>query len=330
MAPHARLLAAVAALAATVLLPPCAAYGGRATVDCYDSDVREAVEAVQNHTLARRNVHFPGVYHTLTRGQLAALHPCVTARHAPVRARHFAITVMCATKNRKRLVNQLNSWGKRATDSGAKVYYVSDKRDEEFPAVVALKDPATRDPSYDGAQHRSLRGLQNLVSKEPLAKWFWMVDDDTYYDVAEAAAAVRFINPEIPLLVGYVFRGRLRFGSNVRSSISGGAGMLLSRGAAVRMSKALYTPECPFDKLNDLTMTSCAVSLNIPMMHHEGFQPDFDDFSSNHVHWGGDTSELGGAITAHRLIPDYYVLGHVTRLAAMKPLVNLTTPLHLE
>lgn len=85
-----------------------------------------------------------------------------------------------------------------------------------------------------------------------------------------------------------------------------------------------FTYLCP---LSYATVSLC----HCLQVHHEGFQPDFDDFTSAHVnvHAGCDTTELGGAASAHRLIPDYYVLQHVERLWHMKPPdpANLTLPL---
>lgn len=242
---------------------------GKTTTRCSPDDIEAAVEAVRQHTFARRNKHVKHVYHTLTRAQLYAIHPCVTTRSDLVTPRDFALAVMASSKHRKRLVNQQQSWGARASQLGVTIAYISDKADEEGLSVTLLDDPHTRDPSYEGAQHRSLRGLQHILQLAPHARWFWMVDDDCFYDVEEAASVVRFINPAIPVIVGYVYRGHVRFSAEMRSTISGGAGMLLSRAAAQQIGAAIYTPQCPFTGLNDITISRCAYNLNIPMVRDE-------------------------------------------------------------
>ena len=47
------------------------------------------------------------------------------------------------------------------------------------PSGVLLL-PGALDPSYAGAQNRSLMGLQYAVAHYPHARWYWMVDDDTW------------------------------------------------------------------------------------------------------------------------------------------------------
>ena len=70
----------------------------------------------------------------------------------------------------------------------------------------------------EGAQHRSLRGLQHTLCAAPAAQWYSMVDNETDVDVSEAAAVVRGINPAVPLVAGLVVRACTRGTPSTRRS----------------------------------------------------------------------------------------------------------------
>jgi hypothetical protein len=237
------------------------------TADCgTPTGLAAARAAVASWTRRHRHAKVRHLYHTWTRARLLSLHPCVADRSGSTRERDVVVVVMASSKKRDRLARQQASWGRRAEEAGARVVYVSDAPDAQLRGVTVLDDPASRDGTYDGAQHRSLRGLQHAVEAHPDARWYWLVDDDTYYDVSEAAAAVRFLDHRVPAAVGYVYRGMLRFGSEHRSSIFGGAGILLSAGAAAAMAPALYTAACPFTGVADITLSQCAYNLDVPLV----------------------------------------------------------------
>ena len=119
----------------------------------------------------------------------------------PLSARHFVIIVMCSEKLKERMRAVNDTWGARARAAGATVLLVTDGGSAAAaPAPVAaaassssaprlpvggglLRLHGALDPSYAGAQNRSLKGLQYAVAMYPDARWYWMVDDDTWVGV---------------------------------------------------------------------------------------------------------------------------------------------------
>ena len=114
---------------------------------------------------------------TLTMGSLIRIHPCVTLYDGSTRVRDFVLIVMGSAKERLRLEIMQRLWSRSATDAGARIIYVSDAEDAALGTITL---PGAREPSYAGAQNRSLKGLQYAVAQYPDARWYWMVDDDTY------------------------------------------------------------------------------------------------------------------------------------------------------
>lgn len=335
-APLAAAALVCAALLAVALLPPLACAAGPAGSPpppqqqlqrcSHPASVAAATEAVTAWARGARHHARPWYTNTLTRGVLFAQHRCACDTGRPARVSDFAVVVMAASVAVERAVLQREFWAGRAERGGATVVMIADAPYEGVNFTV-LPPPApghggnASDPGYTGAQHRSLRGLAYAVAAHPSARWYWMVDDDTYYDVEEAAAAVRYINADVPVVVGYVFRGLLRFRVGHSSSISGGAGMLLSAAAARAISAAMYTPACPFTGLNDMSLSRCAHALAIPLLHHDGFQPEFDSYSfAMDVMGRSSSSELGAAASTHRLMPTSFILAFLRDLLpAFKP-----------
>jgi hypothetical protein len=234
----------------------------------------------------------------------------------------LAVVVRGSAAHRDRTAVAQRAGGRAAAAAGASLFYVADAppppgADSGVANVTVLGDALAREANYTGAQHRSLRGLLHAVGAAPAARWFWLVDDDTYFDVGQAAALARRVDHRVPAVLGHLFRGMLRFaGVAPMCSVSGGAGMLLSAAAARALAGALYTPTCPFYGLNDLTLSRCAYRLGIPLVHHDGFQPEFDGYIVHDLRGRHSLAELGGYLTAHRLVPTYFLTEALAALDA--------------
>ena len=121
------------------------------------------------------------------------------------------------------------------------------------------------------------------------------------FHVEEAAALVRNVEWRVPLIVGHIFRGLLRFTSKIGSWPSGGSGMLLSHAAAHEVAAALFTPRCPSAGLNDKTLGHCSILLGIPLLHHQGFQPELEGYAALQMGRRSNFAGAGAAISNHML-----------------------------
>ena len=246
---------------------------------CATSDgIAAAVNATHAWTLQgryRQQQHPDASYYvkSLTLSSLASLHECNTDYVGDTTAADVVVVVMGSAVERERLVRMRKSWGARAARVGARIIVVSDTADPNVDSVVL---PGATDPSYAGAQNRSLMGLQHAVREAPSARWYWLVDDDTWFNVEEAVALVRYVQWRVPVVVGHIYRGVLRFKVFAGTWPSGGGGMLVSAAAARALSAALFSSVCPYQGLNDVLIGRCAHELLIPLVHHTAFQPEME------------------------------------------------------
>jgi len=250
---------------------------------CSAADREAAASAVSSSACAAHHVVSPWLTAPHTLGSLYALHACVADAGVRTLPSHFAVVVMCSSVKPERVVRTRASWGGAASAAGTEVLYMLDAGDAAATGGVVLEDALARAPTYEGAQHRSLRGLQHAVAAHPTARWYWLVDDDTFWDIHVMASIVRHLDPAMPVAVGCVFAGQMRWNVFPQTSLSGGAGMLLSAAAAHALAAALYTPACPFDKLNDITLSHCAYTLGIAMVHHPALSPEWDPIVVDYV-----------------------------------------------
>jgi hypothetical protein len=157
--------------------------------------------------------------------------------------------------------------------------------------------------SYNVAQHRQLKGLIHALSlpENGNFSWIFLVDDDTWINTRELSIFLYGWNPDVPILFGHIYKNAL-FSKEKRTWPSGGAGMLLSRAAAVLLASSLYTSECPFDSLNDLTIGYCSWRVGIALSHSQLFNP-----TAEHVIRGPrfycDDSNLKSEISVHTATP---------------------------
>lgn len=238
---------------------------------------------------------------SLSLGALYALHPCVTDRAGDATAAHVAIVVMSAAVRRGRLVRLRRTWGARADAAGARLFLVSDEEDGALGTVV-LSGATT--PTYEGAQVRSLKGLQHAVAAAPAARWYLLVDDDTHFDAREAVAIVRHVSPRVPVVIGHVVRRGCADCERRHRLFAGtwaaGSAMLLSAEAARAIAGALFTPACPHRAgPNDILLARCAHELHVPFVHHPGFHPELDEFTVADVAEGRRVGDLGARAALH-------------------------------
>jgi len=120
--------------------------------------------------------------------------------------------------------------------------------------------PAANVPSYLGAQWRSLDSINLALRVEPPADWIFLVDDDTFVNAFElrhilSSLSARGVHPlasdcSVPVLIGHIW-WRPTWNRN-RCWPSGGAGMLLSRPAALAIQPLLDV--CWDGAWNDLSL----------------------------------------------------------------------------
>jgi hypothetical protein len=140
--------------------------------------------------------------------------------------------------------------------------------------------------SYHDAQHRSLLGLKHGATSGQWkhCDWIILVDDDTYVNIHEIPGFLVGWDPRLPLLFGHIWYGPEMRGRDEGAWPSGGAGIILSRRAAEQLSGALYTKQCPFLGLNDVTLGHCATRLGIPMVRKHDMQlPQRSSSSKKHA-----------------------------------------------
>jgi hypothetical protein len=124
-----------------------------------------------------------------------------------------------------------------------------------------------------------------------------LADDDTFVNPVELAAFTARRRPGFELVTSYVW-ATPEPSDGVTRWPSGGAGILLSRPAAARIAAALYTPACPFNRLNDLTIGLCCERLGIPLEHSAAFDPEGWAFESRLR--GSLEADLMAPVTLHR------------------------------
>ena len=126
------------------------------------------------------------------------------------------------------------------------------------------------------AGHRTLRAIifaaQDTRYKD--FPWLFAVDDDTFVNLAPMPALLSGWDVRLPMLLSFIWdspdfnRGR--------TWPSGGAGMLLTQGAVRIFAEALYSPRCPFDGENDLSLGLCAWQMGVALVHSPLFDPEAD------------------------------------------------------
>lgn len=156
--------------------------------------------------------------------------------------------------------------------------------------------------TYNDAQHRSLRGFMRLVAaRNDVQKWFIMADDDTWIHTDNLLTVLSQFNEEVPVLVSYVIDGAEWKPGSQHAWPAGGAGIAMSRPAAILLAANLYTGPCGFDYFNDVTVGKCAQHLNISQVHHPGFHKEDVGIQPDKYKTPSVSSVRHGAVSMHKL-----------------------------
>ena len=149
------------------------------------------------------------------------------------------------------------------------VYAFADEPDGIF--IKTLESIRGKD-TYRDAQHRQLRGSQWLVRAHPnitsQCSFFAFIDDDTWLNV-EYFLRILYEVEKIQV-EGNFSRLALGFAYDM-SQLNGGGAIVVSADLFKVMVPLFYTPDCPFEKANDVTITNCAKSLNATVFHSNLF-----------------------------------------------------------
>ena len=152
--------------------------------------------------------------------------------------------------------------------------------------------------SYWDAQARHFEGVRLLyetsrrsastdtLSSSSYPAWTVLVDDDSYVNRRHLLAYLSRFDPDVPLLVGHCLngvwdqpgaltglrggRGRREQGPLPLRSLSGGAGMILSRAALIRFGRELSQGTMPLPSLgisNDVHFVGWAQRLQVRVLH---------------------------------------------------------------
>ena len=142
------------------------------------------------------------------------------------------------------------------------------------------------------------------ISAPLLCARLWM-----QINLEEAVTWLRFVEWRLPFIIGHVMHGNLRWLSDFATYVSGGAGILLPRTAALEVSSALFTPLCPLlgpgGGLNDVTVSRCAWALHIPLVHCNLLQTELSLSTADEWRARASMGEIGTVLSAHRVWPDY-------------------------
>lgn len=206
------------------------------------------------------------------------IHPCVRSLSRQLSVRKDVLfIVMAGSVLRDRVRAMWDTWGRGMQDSG-NVLIMSDADDPELH-MMTLPELAGRSQQAEGS-HRSLRGLQYAMSQPRYANFSWiaLVDDDAWVNVREIPAFLYGWNPAAPLMFAFFWNSPW---FKRESSWPSGPFMLLSRSAAETMAPRLYTPDCPFDNINDVTLGSCSWRSGVALVHTPLVDPEGIHFLSD-------------------------------------------------
>jgi hypothetical protein len=143
---------------------------------CSDEQMKEAVDLLGSfvHSLDDGRPQNRG-RHGLTPAEYLSF-PCTRfdqTKTKPTTINEDVVFVMIASsKEKERAIAHRQTWANHVT-----MLMMADVNDTEV-GLMAL--PAASGEGYWDAQHRTLYGLKYAVAKYPNARWFGMIDDDTF------------------------------------------------------------------------------------------------------------------------------------------------------
>ena len=128
-------------------------------------------------------------------------------------------------------------------------------------------------------------------------------------NVDEAVELLRFIESRLPLFVGHIFSGKMRWASDYSTYASGGAGMLLTGSAATMLSRmSLLDDSCgvaPSRRLNDIVLSACAWAAGVALIHSNALLPEMDTVAMTTFRIMASVAQVGSVISIHRVHPPY-------------------------
>lgn len=262
----------------------------------------EIVASVVNDAVRARKDAQEGDGAPFTLAELTFLHQCVRNNDILWSAEQDILyLVMGSSLNLDRSLSVRTTWARKVNN----VVIYGDVYD--FSVGMITLPELVGKSSYNDAQHRQLKGLIHSLSLPENSRfpWVFLVDDDTWINTRELSNFLYGWNPDVPMLFGHIHKNA-GWSYDKRTWPSGGAGMLLSRAAADLLVSTLYTPECPFDRLNDLTIGYCAWRVGIALSHSPLFNPTAEHFirgPRSHC----DDNNLKSEISVHSATPSLMI-----------------------
>ena len=166
------------------------------------------------------------------------------------------------------LLEAASAAGAAGAAGGPRLLFMSDR--EQVSTGEETTDALRGRRGYWDAQARHFEGLRLLYSRAgsaPLPQWTLLVDDDSYVIVRHLLRYASRFDASEPVLIGHALDKV--FGPNTRT-LSGGAGMLLSRAALARFGRALSEGEMPLPSRgvpNDQHIVHWARRLGVRLLH---------------------------------------------------------------
>ncbi|KAL7522890.1 hypothetical protein ACHAWX_007615 [Stephanocyclus meneghinianus] len=195
----------------------------------------------------------------------------------------LVIAVTSSSANKDRMIAQLQGWASSVEHifHASDLFFSVDRHVPEIPTDLTWISPdeRARPPSREGAQWRSLRALNESIHRAPRADWILSVEDDAFVNTFALRDFLDGLDPGLPAVYGYMFMHPKWNRSDCW--ISGGAGMLLQRRAAIRVMT--HFEDC-FDRRNDVTIGCAARRAGVPLVHSELFSLHDNSFHQNRIH----------------------------------------------
>ena len=242
-----------------------------------------------------------------TQSSLRALHTCAqpggdALAWSPLRDVLFVVLASSTTLDRVRALRK--TWASQLS-IGVNLLIVGDA-DVPGTGVDMTTLPELVGRGERGhAGHRTLRALifaARDARYEGFA-WLFAVDDDTFVNLAAMPALIGGWDVRVPMLLSFIWNSP---GFNAgRTWPSGGAGMLMTRAAVRAFAEKLYSPQCPFDGENDLTLGTCAWRLGVALVHSPLFDPEADSLAEKST-WARDKNDatIRTLVAIHRAGPE--------------------------
>jgi hypothetical protein len=149
--------------------------------------------------------------------------------------------------------------------------------DESFVTPLGAGSATSSSASTGAAQLNATNSASSVeeAGKVTGAKWFVMVDDDTFVAIHNLRWALSALDPLQPIYAGYVLTHMPH-----KPIVGGGGGIVLSRAAlqgicaANKLTRSRCHPEGVISQAGDTATRSCVVDeLGIRPTHIEGFLP---------------------------------------------------------